>query len=693
MAETNGAIYGIVSEEGNIKVGNDVVLMDHATLTIIAKTITDQYGGYMFCNLDPNKTDYMLFTIDNDGVTPKNALIKDYVQPVTSNNGTTEGSFVGVLDALAPVASGIPARRNGATSTPIHINRLHGGSMACGYDVDWNGHQAWTDSSASPATPATACPIPSNQLIRGIKHTAGWSGYRQRPPRFDSMAQERPKSELQPAITTAAGQGNFTMMFSHYTDPAGPMTYSLCYDMRPDYTESYRRAGWGSDIFYPDNSTWYTTECHFNVCVEANHELRLKWLVDNGGVPNSASKRNVLVATLSANKWYLITVRAGATTDTFKVDVCDVYAGTVTTYTTAATLESINKHQNYGSTHTNGVPVRAGFKIHGPHNQAVNNTFNTWNTSTGWAWQAFATGNGYSGPWAWWNRRLTDAEVAELLNASFNTSVAKVPRGLAEIYKHCPQLYIPFDEYPGATPWATRKGQALIFAPYQSAKATEYSKFSLRRRKVVHYGGGYNVPQMSIPNPHVFTVIAFFYQPVADGSGCLINLIAADTGYDYDVAPNNQIFHQLYLAVESGGRPRAYWRNTGDGYNDNYPGPVTSALQNVGLHMVAWEFDVYYGLKVNAYVDGVLHGTSTVAQQQIDNHRNGIGSQYSIQARMLLNTPWVNSAEHAFQSMGTQLRSTPLLTDIAFFTGCLGATAIAEIYNAWALAVGPDSHV
>ncbi len=109
--------------------------------------------------------------------------------------------------------------------------------------------------------------------------------------------------------------------------------------------------------------------------------------------------------------------------------------------------------------------------------------------------------------------------------------------------------------------------------------------------------------------------------------------------------------------------------------------------------MVAWEFDIYNGLKVNAYVDGALHGTTAVAQQQVDNLRNGIDSQYSVQSRTYLNTVWVNSADHAFPTQGTQLRGTLLLTDIAMFTGCLGATAIAEIYNAWVLATGNDSHV
>lgn len=688
MAETNGAIYGIVSEEGNIKVGNEVVLMDHATLSIIAKTTTDQYGGYMFCNLDPDKTDYMLFTVDNDGVTPKNALIKDYVQPVAGNTGTVAGNFPAVLDAMAPVMSGIPLKRDGegGAATGMRVSRAHGNCVGGGYEIDWSGWQSWSDITTTP--PASACPLPNNSIVRAIKHTAGWSGWKGRPTRWSLFSAERNRDAIQPAINTAAGQGNFTILCSHYTD-GNAMTYSLCYDMRPDQSDVQSRVAYANDVFYPDTNSYYATECHFNVCVEANGELRLKWLVDNNGAPNSASKRNILVTTLTAGKWYFIAVRAGAVTDALKIDVCDPYAGTIQTFTPGATLESINKHQNYGSMWGYGAPRRNGFKISGAHNQAVNNNFNTWTPATYWAWQAFTTGNGLSGPWAWWNRSLTDAETQELLRSTYESSVAMVPRGMAEVYKYVPQAYIPLDEHPSALPWQTRKGHGVLFMPAQIAVAKEYPTFSLRRRKPVQVGQGWRIPQMSIPHPNNFTLIAFIYQPTANGTGPIFATACAETDVNNDPTPTNY-FHQLYLAIESGGRPRAYWRNTSNGYNDNYPGPVTSALQNVGLHMVAWEFDIYYGLVVKAYVDGVLHGTTAVSQQVIDNYRSGIDSQYSCHSQAFINTA------HSFGGFpyhGQLLRSGPIVTDIATYTGCIGATAIEEIYNAWVLATGDDSHV
>jgi len=696
MAETNGAIYGIVSEEGAIKVGNEVVLLDHASLSIIAKTLTDQYGGYVFNNLDPDKTDYMLFTVDNDGVEPKNALIKDYVQPVTTANGDLGGNFVGVLDALAPTLSAIPIYRNGGTAGSTlgcTVARPHGGSHCVGQTVDWNGYQSFSDATATP--PASACPIPSNPLIRAIKHTAGWSGWMNRPLRMENFEKRYAFDVAEtPRISTNAP---FTMFFTHKTDPAGPMTYSMTHNMLPVRDLAYNSTRYATSVFYPDEANYYTSDCFFNVCVEADHTLRLKWLIDNGGVPNAASKKNTLVATLDADKWYAITVRVGDFAATTKVDVCDIAAGSVVTYDVAA-IVSINKHQNYGSLWGTGEPRRQGFRISGPHNQAVNNTFNTWNGATCWTWLAFTTGNGYSGPWAQWNRKLTDAESATLMRSIYDVGTFRaVPRGISEIMKHAPQLYVPFDEFPNNVPRVTKQGQRVALQPLGSGFATEQAgAFSLRRRKPVRIGEGQRIKPASNFGTNNFTLVAFLYQPVANGAGPLFNIVQNGDTKDYDYSSSSS-YHCLYMSVESLGRPRVYWRNNADGYNDNYFG-ASSNLQNVGQHMVAFVFDTYYGLKITAYVDGVLQGTAAVSQQQLDCHVTGISSNYFTGSELLFGTGYqINSsptyANGTYGESGIgQLRSTLCLTDFAAFAGCLDQAAITEMYNAYVIAVGPDSY-
>ena len=697
MAETNGAIYGIVSEEGSIKVGTDVVLMDHATLSIIAKTITDQYGGYMFNNLDPDKTDYMLFTVDNDGVEPKNALIKDYVQPVTTANGDLAGNFMGTLDSLAPTLSGIPIYRNGGTAGSTIgcvVARPHGGSHCVGSNADWGGFQGWSDQTATP--PTDACPIPTNPLIRAIKHTAGWTGWVNRPLRFEFF-EKRLAYDLAETPKISAN-APFTMFFTHKTDPAGPMTYSMTHNMLPMRDAAYNQTKYNSSVFYPDEPSFFVPDCFYNVCIEADHTLRLKWLIDNGGAPAAASKKNILVATLDANKWYAITVRVGDFAASTKVDVCDIVAGTVVTYDVAA-IVSINKHQNYGSRWGYGEPRRHGFRISGPHNQAVNNTFNTWDSNNGWTWKAFTTGNGYSGPWAQWNRKITDAEVTALMRSIYDTGTLRtVPRGISEIMKHAPQLYVPFDEYPNNIPRVTKQGQRVGLIPVGSScfVSDSVNAFSIRRRRIVASGEGKRIRPISCFGPNAFTCVAFFYQPVADGVGPLVNLYHHGNGCNQDYYGDSD-YHNLRLSVESLGRPRAYWRNTSDGYNDNYFG-TSSNLQNVGHHMVAFVFDIYYGVKITAYVDGALQGTVSVPQQQLDSHTNGISPSYFGGSELLLgagaqvnNSP--NWSSGAFATSGlSHLRSTLLLSDFVAYNGCLDQAAIAEMYNAYLIAVGPDSH-
>jgi len=696
VAETNGAIYGIVSEESSIKVGNDVVLMDHASLSIIAKTVTDQYGGYMFNNLDPDKTDYMLFTTDNDGVEPKNALIKDYVQPVTTANGDLGGNFIGVLDALAPTLSAIPIYRNGGTagtSQGCYIARHHGGSHCVGQTADWNGPQGYSDNTATP--PSIACPIPSNPLIRAMKHTAGWSGWMNRPLRYENF-EKRTAYDLMECPKISAN-APFTLFFTHKTDPAGPMTYSMTHNMLPNRDAAVNTTRYTTSVFYPDESNYYTTECFFNVCIEADHTLRLKWLIDNAGVPNAASKKNILVATLDANKWYAIAVRVGDFAATTKVDVCDIAAGSVVTYDVAA-IVSINKHQNYGSLWNTGEPRRQGFRISGPHNQAVNNNFNTWAAASYWAWLAFTTGNGYSGPWAQWNRKITDAEVALLMRSIYDTgSFRAVPRGISEIMKHGPQLYIPFDEYPGNIPRVTKQGPRVALQPYGSAFATEQANaFSIRRRRAVRYGEGARIQPITNFGANCFTLIGFVYQTVANGAGAVFNLVQCGDQTNYDTNGSSP-YHCMYMTVESGGRPRLYWRNNADGYNDNYFG-ASSNLQNVGHHMVAIVADTYYGLKLTAYVDGVLQANVAVSQQQLDCHATGINANHYPNSMAVFNTgaqinasPSWSSGAYAQSGIG-QLRSTICLTDFAAYVGALDQAAITEMYNAYVIAVGPDSH-
>lgn len=83
-----GAIFGIVSEDG-VAAQKRVILMDRSNMTVVARTISDENGGYVFSGLNTETDDYLVFAVDDDGSPPKEALIRDYIQPIPAHQGAT----------------------------------------------------------------------------------------------------------------------------------------------------------------------------------------------------------------------------------------------------------------------------------------------------------------------------------------------------------------------------------------------------------------------------------------------------------------------------------------------------------------------------------------------------------------------------------------------------------------------------
>ena len=686
MADTNGAIYGIVSEEGSIKVDNPVVLMDHATLSIIAKTKTDIYGGYMFNNLDPDKTDYMVFTVDNDGVEPKNALIKDYVTPIKTANGTVDGDFLGYLDALAPAMSGVPVFRGGGQGTRVHMARPAGGSTATGTDTDYGGISSWTDTTAAPAAGTT--PIPTNPSIRGFKLVSTKAGWINRLRSQYGYVDGNIDAEC-PRVSQAAA---LTMFFTHKTN-GQHATYAVCNAHQPNYSERpiYSRDAGG--VFWPDNGYYYPGDTFFNVTINTTGELRLRWLVDNNGVPNTGSKRDLLVTTLTNDKWYAVAVRYGLHSDPILVDVLDVDAGTVATYTMAA-LGSLNKHQYYGSNWGEGEPFRFGFLVYGENQLMSGWSFNNWDSNGGYSWKGVinpsATGV-ISGPWAYWNRKLSDAETAKLLDTVWNTESAErvLPRFVSEIHSKAPFLYMPFDDSPMATPRVSKQGQKVDVTYVRGTNPKTQPFFSGRRRLVTRNGVARRLQCVTPPHWDRGTYIVFFNNNIGStANGNLINVTGCENDQWKD---NNQdyTYHTIYMSLESGGVPRFYWRNGGNGYQDCRwaAGP----LANAGLHMFAVVADPYTGLKHEAFVDGVSVGTIATGQTNLRTMISGASAMYTVHQQIGFNADF-GGGQFRLTGKGLTEHTAITPTDVAIYTGCLSAAEIAEIYAAWVIAVGTDSH-
>lgn len=83
-----GAIYGIVTEDG-APARKRIVLMDRTTLSVVARTVSDENGAYAFAGLNPDTNDYLALAVDDDGAPCKEAICHDYLQPVPAHQGAT----------------------------------------------------------------------------------------------------------------------------------------------------------------------------------------------------------------------------------------------------------------------------------------------------------------------------------------------------------------------------------------------------------------------------------------------------------------------------------------------------------------------------------------------------------------------------------------------------------------------------
>lgn len=81
----NGAILGIVSEDG-IPDQKRVFLMDRSNMRMVAQTVSDADGAYVFSGLNPDTNDYLAFAVD-DNDPKKQPIIYDYIQPIPAHQG------------------------------------------------------------------------------------------------------------------------------------------------------------------------------------------------------------------------------------------------------------------------------------------------------------------------------------------------------------------------------------------------------------------------------------------------------------------------------------------------------------------------------------------------------------------------------------------------------------------------------
>ena len=154
-----GAIFGVVSEEGVAKEGAPVTLLDMrreegiGKARIIARQLTAADGGFVFNGLNTAYSDYAVFATDEDGVEPKNALIRDRITPVPAHSGSTwlfnwrtNAIMLGAVGVLAPY----PAIESVA---PRPFEYPTGGNQLCTMDTDFAPEMYGTAFAANTVYP------------------------------------------------------------------------------------------------------------------------------------------------------------------------------------------------------------------------------------------------------------------------------------------------------------------------------------------------------------------------------------------------------------------------------------------------------------------------------------------------------------------------------------------------------------
>ncbi|MCU4438727.1 hypothetical protein KTI07_04210 [Acinetobacter lwoffii] len=155
----NGAIFGIVSENGVAKDNSPVYLLDMCRdsgvgkAKFISKQMTREDGGFSFTGLSTNYSDYSVMVSDEDGAEPKNALIQDRVQPVPVHLGA--GQYADWYVRIA---------RDGADSAIIPFPVEESIPRPYGF-LTTRAHY----SSPSPANPTELVDIPELPGMAGIR--------------------------------------------------------------------------------------------------------------------------------------------------------------------------------------------------------------------------------------------------------------------------------------------------------------------------------------------------------------------------------------------------------------------------------------------------------------------------------------------------------------------------------------------
>ena len=135
-----GLIQGVVAEDGVVKADSPVFLYERITGKLVARTRTESDGSFAFRDINRDSADYLVVALDPDGVSPKNALVYDRVQPVNDVAGTTWNlnwlclakarSIIGIAAIGEAYQRHIPAPAYAFATTAGYARTNYSGSVA-----------------------------------------------------------------------------------------------------------------------------------------------------------------------------------------------------------------------------------------------------------------------------------------------------------------------------------------------------------------------------------------------------------------------------------------------------------------------------------------------------------------------------------------------------------------------------------
>lgn len=202
-----GLIQGVVAEDGVVKADSPVFLYERNGGKFVAKTRTESDGSFAFRDLNRESSDYLVVALDPDGVSPKNALVYDRVQPVNDVAGSTWSlnwlclakarSIIGIAAIGEAYQRHIPAPAYAFATTAGYARTNYSGSVAEAASVT----PGWPELAALQFTTSRYWfyPYPGGHC--------GW--FKPRKGAHGSCGGDRPQFCLEavPVLSTTAAHG------------------------------------------------------------------------------------------------------------------------------------------------------------------------------------------------------------------------------------------------------------------------------------------------------------------------------------------------------------------------------------------------------------------------------------------------------------------------------------------------------